>query len=131
AYIEEFVYNYGEWSRGLAVDLWKVRASSGSDTRYFAYPMLRRLAERARAVIVHNPEAARVVRQHAPHAVIVEIPHLFAVPAVPTPAEAMRYRARLGVQPAAFLFGIFGYLRESKRLFTVLEVFEWLHRELP
>ena len=44
AYIEEFVYNYGEWSRGLAVDLWRARASSGSDTRYFAYPMLRRLA---------------------------------------------------------------------------------------
>ena len=27
--------------------------------RYFDYPMLRRVAERARAVVVHNPAAAR------------------------------------------------------------------------
>src|SRR4051794_16889001 len=33
AYEEEFVYNYGEWSRGLARELWKERARSGSDAR--------------------------------------------------------------------------------------------------
>jgi len=42
SYIEEFVYNYGEWNRGLARDLWHWRAASGSDPRYFCYPMLRR-----------------------------------------------------------------------------------------
>src|SRR5271167_1911242 len=39
AYVEEFVFNYGEWSRGLAWDLWAGRARSGADPRYFAYPM--------------------------------------------------------------------------------------------
>jgi glycosyltransferase involved in cell wall biosynthesis len=167
AYIEEFVYNYGEWSRGLARDLWKARAASGSDPRYFAYPMLRRIAESARAVVVHNPAAARVVREHATSVVspiplanargsetsllsrdregavgnsyivqhngapIVEIPHLFVSPTVLSPADALRYRVRLGVAPGAFLFGVLGYLRESKRLMAVLEVFERLHRELP
>jgi glycosyltransferase involved in cell wall biosynthesis len=129
AYIEEFVYNYGEWSRGLAAELWKLRANSGSDPRFFAYPMLRRLAEQARAVVVHNPAAAKMVRQHAPGARIVEIAHLFAQPAVPTEAEVIRYRARLGLEPDTFLFGVLGYLRESKRLMTVLEVFDSLRCE--
>lgn len=33
--------------------------------------------------------------------------------------------------PDAFLFGVFGYLRESKRLITVLEVFARVRREIP
>jgi glycosyltransferase involved in cell wall biosynthesis len=123
-YVEEFVYNYGEWSRGLAEDLWKSRASSGSDSRYFDYPMLRRVAEGARAVVVHNPGAARMVRAHAPDARVIEIPHLFATPSLPSPGEVQRYRVRLGIAPGTFVFGVFGYLRESKRLVTVLEAFQ-------
>jgi len=129
AYVEEFVYNYGEWHRGLARELWRGRAASAADSRYFAYPMLRRVAERARAVVVHNPAAASAVREHAPKARVAEIPHLFQEPAPVGGAEAMRYRQKLGVDPGAFLFGVFGYLRESKRLVTVLEAFGKLHRD--
>lgn len=128
AYIEEFVYNYGEWTRGLAADLWKGRAGSGADSRYFDYPMLKRIAERSRAVVVHNPSAARTVAAHAPSARIVEIPHLFAPPALRSQAEVVRYRQKLGIDPAVFLFGVFGYLRESKRLISVLESFGKLRR---
>src|SRR5262249_4569456 len=130
-YIEEFVYNYGAWNRGLAAELWKGRASAGSDERYFAYGMLRRLAERAGAVVVHNPGAREAVRPHAPEARVVEIPHLFTAPPAPSPAEVMRYRTGLGVGPESFLFGMFGYLRESKRLTTVLEVFAALAKSTP
>jgi glycosyltransferase involved in cell wall biosynthesis len=35
------------------------------------------------------------------------------------------------VEPGAFLLGVFGYLRESKRLIPVLEVFSELRREIP
>ena len=131
-YLEEFVYNYGEWNRGLACELWRARAASANDRRYFDHPLLKRIAQRARAVVVHNPEAARVVRQHAPEALVVEIPHLY-VPSHDPPgaAEAMRWRQRAGVDPAAFLFGVFGYLRESKRLAAVLEAFGDVHRVCP
>ena len=131
AYIEEFVYNYSEWNRGLAEELWRERAASGADSRYFEHPMLRRVAESARAVVVHNPAAARAVKQHAPRARVVEIPHLFCAPAPPGKAQVERYRQTLGVPPGAFLFGVFGYLRESKRLAVVLEAFAAVHRELP
>jgi glycosyltransferase involved in cell wall biosynthesis len=130
-YVEEFVYNYGEWNRGLARDLWKGRAVSGIDERYFQYAMLKRVAERSRAVIVHNPAAARTVREHVPGAHVVEIPHLFAPPPLPPEVEVLRYRESLGLDQGAFVFGIFGYLRESKRLVSVLEAFAALHRDFP
>jgi glycosyltransferase involved in cell wall biosynthesis len=130
-YIEEFVYNYGEWNRGRARELWQGRAASGADSRYFDYAMLRRAAEGARAVVVHNRAAAHAVLRHAPGARVVEIPHLFAAPPLPSAAEALRYRARLGVEADAFLFGVFGFLRESKRVSAVLDAFTELHRQCP
>jgi glycosyltransferase involved in cell wall biosynthesis len=122
-YVEEFIFNYGEWSEGLARELWRGRAASGADRRYFDYPMLKRIARRARAVVVHNPAAAHIVREHAPEARVEEIPHLFAPPPLPSEAEIIRYRQRIGAGPERFLFGVFGYLRESKRLMAVLEAF--------
>src|ERR1035438_3423358 len=134
-YVDEFVYNYGEWNRGLGRELWRARALAAADERYFRYPMLKRAAERALAVVVHNPAAAAAVRDHAPGARVVEIPHLFAPPQLPDEATVLRYRASLGsnpgVEPGTFLFGIFGYLRESKRVAAVLEAFRAVHAELP
>ncbi len=131
AYIEEFVNNSGEWTRGLARELWRGRAASGTDPRYFAYPMLKRVAGRALAVVVHNPAAARAVKAAAPEARVVEIPHLLETPQLPAAAETAAYRASLGVPADAFLFGVFGYLRESKRLFSVLDAFAEVRREVP
>jgi glycosyltransferase involved in cell wall biosynthesis len=131
AYEEEFVYNYGEWHRALAAELWRGRASSGFDQRYFDFPMLKRVAERSRAVVVHNPAAARMVREHAPGAAVVEIPHLFAPPLLPPEYEVVRWRASLGVPVSGFLFGVFGYLRESKRLGAILRAFAVVRQVHP
>ncbi len=131
AYVEEFVYNYGEWNRGLAKALWAGRSASAADARYFDYAMLRRVAAGSRAVIVHNPAAAEAVRSHAPRAKIIEIPHLFMGPPAVSCADALRYRQRIGIDPGAFLFGIFGYLRESKRVTQTTQAFLELHREMP
>ena len=130
-YVEEFVYNYGEWNRGLGQDLWRSRATSAADERYFRYPMLKRAAESARAVVVHNPAAAAAVTEHAAGARVVEIPHLFAPPPLPSEAGVLRYRASLGVEPGTFLFGVFGFLRESKRVAAVLEAFAMVHAQVP
>jgi len=124
AYIAEFVFNYGEWHRELAEDLWWNRSRSAADSRYFQYPMLRRIAERSLAIIVHNPAAASMVRRHAPGAMVVEVPHLFDPPALPPVFEAADLRERLGVPQTSFLFGVFGHLRESKRLASVFRAFE-------
>jgi glycosyltransferase involved in cell wall biosynthesis len=124
-YIAEFTYNYGEWSRSQAEHLWRVRASSAADPGYYEFPMLGRIAKASRAVIVHNPAAAREVRRHSPEACVVEIPHLWQ----PPPILAADARSRLGISPGAFLFGVFGFLRESKRIMAVLRAFESVRRE--
>ena len=129
AYVEEFVYNYGEWHREHARTLWAHRARSGVDPRYFARPMLRRVAERSKVVFVHNPAAAALVKAHCESARVVEIPHLYE--AAPTPRGYLveRIRAAWGVPASAYLFGVFGHLRESKRLESILQAFGKLGEE--
>jgi hypothetical protein len=119
-YVEEFVFNYGEWNRGLAAQLWQGRAQSGSGPVYFSYPMLKRIASNALAVMVHNPGAAAMVRDHAPSARIIEIPHLLTEPPPVDPHTVLALRHRWNLPAGACLFGVFGHLRESKRLGTVL-----------
>ncbi len=123
-YIAEFIYNYGAWAEDLAGDLWRRRAHSGSDPAYFRYPLLKRVVERSLAVIVHNPGAAAMVKDHVPGAPVHEIPHLFELPELPPGYEVIRLRQQLGIGAHTFLFGVFGHLRESKRLATVLRAFQ-------
>ncbi len=123
-YVDEFTYNYGSWSEDQARSLWRQRARSGSDAVQFRYAMLKRIGETSRAIIVHNPAAAEIVRAHAPEAVIHEIPHLFVPPPMPAGYEVQRLRTRLGLSGSAFLFAVFGHLRESKRITTVLRAFD-------
>ena len=122
-YIAEFVHNYGAWNADLASRLWDGRARSGIDPAYFRYPMLKRALTGARAVVVHNPAARRIAAEHGADR-ISEIPHLFEPPQLPPAYDVIRLRERLGIGPRCFLFGVFGHLRESKRLTSVLRAFE-------
>jgi glycosyltransferase involved in cell wall biosynthesis len=131
SYVEEFVHNYGEWHREMATGLWRGRARSAAGPAYFAYPMLRRTCESSRAVIVHNPAAARMVAAHAPSARVTEIPHLVTAEQPPAYCEAQRFLQSRGIAAGAFVFGVLGYLRESKRLFSVLRAFEETRRARP
>jgi glycosyltransferase involved in cell wall biosynthesis len=131
AYVNEFVYNYGEWHRGLAHELWRTRASSGLGNHHYQFPMLKRIAQRSRAIIVHSSRAAEIVRDHWTATPVIEIPHLFQCPAVVSEADAMRFRQQWNIPSCAFVFGVFGFLRESKRVMTVLDVFERVRRARP
>jgi glycosyltransferase involved in cell wall biosynthesis len=122
-YLAEFTYNYGTWSEDQARALWRGRARSASDPQYFRYAMLKRVAERSLATIVHNPAAAAMVKEHAPGAAIHEIPHLLELPQLPGGSEIASVRRKIGIGEGAFLFGVFGHLRESKRLAAVLRAF--------
>ena len=131
-YIEEFTYNYGAWSEDKARQLWRNRARSAADPQYFRYAMLKRTIERSRAAIVHNPGAARMVREHVPSAAVYEIPMLFEPPAEsPSVADVLRLRQSMGIGARTFLFGVFGHLRESKRLAGVVRAFERVRRCFP
>ncbi len=128
AYIEEFVYNYGEPHREEAGRLWDARSRSAADACYFERALVRRAAERSLAVVVHNPAAARIVRQHSAGSRVAEMPHLYQAPK--GALDAAGWRAAHGIPPGAYLFGVFGYLRETKRLASIVRVFERVaHRD--
>ena len=125
AYIEEFVYNYGEWFRPRAEELWRDRRISAGDQRYFRYPMLRRLVESSLAVIVHNPAAARMARQailagKTPPP-IHEVPHFVEQTAARSESERQAVREELGVGRDEVLISCLGYLRPAKRVRAVLD----------
>jgi glycosyltransferase involved in cell wall biosynthesis len=129
-YISEWVYNYGEWRRPTGEDLWRERTKASTDPRYFAFPMLRRIIEASRFVIVHNSGAADIVREHG--AVRVEIiPHFCERIEVPSGADIAQFRERIGVGQGVRLFGIFGYLREPKRIAACIRAFRRLHAVKP
>ena len=115
-YVAEFVHNYGAWTRGLAESLWNERSRSAADKRYFEFPMLKRIVDASRAVIVHNRAAAALVRKHSAATRVFEIPLLYTPEAPASAAEVLSIRHELGVRPTDLLCGIFGHLRESKRI---------------
>jgi len=130
-YLDEFAANYGGWCVGLAESLWRDRARSAQDPRYFSRPMLRRIVESARGIVVHNPGAAAAARAHGATGPIYEIPHLFVAPEAPPAMDVEHLRRRLGIPPTGFLFAVFGHLRESKRIVPVLRVFSGARRSHP
>ncbi|MBI3684517.1 MAG: glycosyltransferase [Acidobacteria bacterium] len=127
-YVAEFCSQYGAWHRGFAGKLWEGRAQSAADERYFRYPMLKRVVEAARAVLVHNAAAAAAVRRQCPQAAVFVIPHLFDQPRV---AADDSLRTRWGLAGEQFLFGVFGHLRQTKRLGSVLRAFGRASRRAP
>jgi glycosyltransferase involved in cell wall biosynthesis len=130
-YIAEWVFNYGEWRRELGDELWRDRARSGTDARYFQFPMLRRIVESSLGVIVHNKGAAAAALAHGANHVTV-IPHFFDPPVdVFHPVEIADFRTSLSAEPATTVFGIFGYLRETKRVISCLASFRRLHAARP
>lgn len=131
AYIDEFRYNYGAWGEDLARDLFRARGASGLRDDYYRYPMLKRLLEASRAVIVHNPGAAAIARRHAPATPVVEIPHLFSGSPAVSVGDALEFRRRLGIETGDFVFAIFGYLRESKRIQSAIRAFRYVREAFP
>ena len=124
-YVEEFVFNYGEWLRDFAEQLWRERATSASQERYFRYPLIRRICERSRGLVVHNGRAGNMARQ-APGNMngsveVVEIPHYVDRPSLPEASERGQLREKLGISAEEIVISTFGYLRPSKRLHSLLE----------
>jgi glycosyltransferase involved in cell wall biosynthesis len=129
-YISEWIYNYGEWRRDLGEELWRERTRAAVDPRYFQFPLLRRIIERSPVVIVHNPGAAAMARAQGAKQVVV-IPHFCEAGEPLDAAETVRFRQRIGIGQGTRLFGIFGYLREPKRVLPCIRAFRRLHAFRP
>ena len=94
---------------------------------YDGVPMLRRLLERARGVIVHNRYCAAAVRAQGYRGPLAVIPHGAWIPDTPP----MPWRYRLGIDETTPLIGIFGFLKPYKRIAESLRAFRRLLRFEP
>jgi glycosyltransferase involved in cell wall biosynthesis len=133
-YLSEWVYNEGEWRRDLGEELWRERARASVDPRYFQFPMLRRIVDRSVGVIVHNPGASAIVRGRGAKKVRI-IPHFCETAETPDESalavDAALFRERIGIGQGVRLFGVFGYLREPKRVIPCIKAFLRLHAVRP
>jgi glycosyltransferase involved in cell wall biosynthesis/SAM-dependent methyltransferase len=123
AYLREVEYDGGPKALEYAS---RVRALEvGPD--YEGVPMLRRLLERSRAVIVHSRLMVSQLRVTGFKGPIAHIPHGAWISDV----DRMGYRHRLGVDELTPLFGIFGFLKPYKRIAESLRAFRRLLRVQP
>ena len=120
AYLGEVEYNGGAEALAYAQ---RVRALEvGPD--YEGVPMIRRLLERSRGVVVHSRFAEDAVRHAGFQGPIARIPHGAWVPQV----DRMAYRQRLGLDETTPLIGLFGFLKPYKRIAESLRAFRRLLR---
>ena len=123
AYVEECAYNGGPEAREFAGRVRRLEV--GPD--YDGVAMTRRVLERSRAVIVHSRFMEQEVRAGGFTGPVAVIPHGAWIP----DADRNLYRQKLGLDEAAPLIGIFGFLKPYKRIAESLRAFRRLLRVSP
>ena len=130
--IADITIKHGDWDAYLR----EVEHDGGADALTFArrvkalevgpdydgVPMLRRILESARGVIVHSQFMVDQVRAAGFNGPVARIPHGAWIPTV----SRMEYRDRLGLDEATPLIGAFGFLKPYKRIAESLRAFRRL-----
>lgn len=123
AYVAECEYNGGAEARAFSE---RVRGLEvGPD--YDGVPMLRRLLERARGLIVHSRYVLGKCREAGYAGPAAVIPHGAWLPL----PDRMGWRSGLGIDETAPLIGIFGFLKPYKRISQSLRAFARLVKSAP
>jgi glycosyltransferase involved in cell wall biosynthesis len=127
AWEDEFVFTYGDQGRAIAANL--RGGNPATHEGFFRYPLVKRVVQASRRVIVTNDGARARVLDEAPEADVRVIP----LPFVRRGREVSRSEARanLGISPDAFVVGCLGYMRESRLLPAALRAFEELRLSVP
>ncbi len=94
---------------------------------YDGVPMLRRIAERSRAIIVHSAYVGHQIQEIHPRTRIASIWH----GAWLHNPDRNAWRQRLGLDETVPLIGIFGFLKPYKRIAQSLRAFRRLLRVQP
>jgi glycosyltransferase involved in cell wall biosynthesis/SAM-dependent methyltransferase len=94
---------------------------------YEGVPMMRRILDTARGVIVHSQFMVDQVRRAGFTGPVARIPHGAWIP----PGDRMEYRDRLGLDESTPLIGAFGFLKPYKRIAESLRAFRRLAKLEP
>jgi glycosyltransferase involved in cell wall biosynthesis/SAM-dependent methyltransferase len=94
---------------------------------YEGVPMLRRLLSRSKAAVVHSGCVESELRKAGFQGPVARIPHGAWIPE----ASRLDFRARLGLDEATPLIGVFGFLKPYKRIAESLRALRRLVRVEP
>jgi glycosyltransferase involved in cell wall biosynthesis/SAM-dependent methyltransferase len=127
-YVDEVAYDGGPKARAFAERVRRLEV--GPD--YEGVPMLRRLLENAKGVIVHSDCVGQAVREAGYEGPLVKIWHGAWIDRDPTrkPLGDL-YRSKLGLSSNNPLIGAFGFLKPYKRIAESLRAFRRLVRLNP
>lgn len=122
-YVEACAYDGGPAARQFAERV--RRLEIGPD--YEGVPMLRRLLERSRGIIVHSRAVEADVRKAGFTGPVAVIPHGAWLP----DGDRLGFRAHLGLDETVPLIGVFGFLKPYKRIAESLRALRRLVRVRP
>jgi len=122
-YLREVAYDGGPEALEHARRVRELKA--GPD--YEGVPMMRRILEASRAVIVHSRFMETRVREAGFAGPVATIPHGAWI----EDADGMSYRQRLGIDETTPLIGVFGFLKPYKRIAESLRAVRRLVRLEP
>lgn len=123
AYVDACAYDGGPEARAFAERVRRLEV--GPD--YEGVPMLRRLLERSRAVIVHSRAVEADVRRAGFTGPVARIPHGAWLP----DGDRLGFRDKLGLDERTPLIGVFGFLKPYKRIAESLRALRRLVRVRP
>lgn len=126
-YLSEVAYDSGPAAKVFAERV--RRLEIGPD--YEGVPMLRRLLESAKGVIVHSDCVGQSVREAGFTGPMTKIWHGAWIDRNPKPPLRDFYRGKLGLNPSTPLIGVFGFLKPYKRIAESLRAFRRLIRLQP
>ena len=127
AYVRECEYNGGAAAREYAEKVRRLEV--GPD--YEGLPMLRRLVENARGIVVHSRFMEKEVLAAGFAGPIAVIPHGAWIPDLGPERGRLWARHKLGLDETTPLIGIFGFLKPYKRIAESLRAFRRLVRLAP
>ena len=127
AYVRECEYVGGAPARAYAERVRRLEV--GPD--YEGVPMLRRLLESARGLIVHSRFMEREMRTAGFTGPVAVIPHGAWIPELDPARGGLWARHQLGLDEVTPLIGIFGFLKPYKRIAESLRAFRRLARLTP
>jgi glycosyltransferase involved in cell wall biosynthesis len=127
AYVSECEWNGGAPARAFAERVRRLEV--GPD--YEGLPMLRRLLENARGVVVHSRFMQEQIRAAGFSRPVAVIPHGAWIPGEDPSRGGLWARHKLGLDETTPLIGIFGFLKPYKRIAESLRAFRRLVRLAP
>jgi glycosyltransferase involved in cell wall biosynthesis len=127
-YVEAMRYSYGrggELAGRRAVD-------TGVPADPYAFPLFEPIADRSRALLVHNEYCRTRIQRSRTGARIAVVPHHLSL-AAPEGVELASATARtaLGIRPDELVVATFGYVTPAKRLEALLRAFAGLRAAMP